>query len=149
MRFTKKVPYKLKSLVPMLGLAGATMFVGCNPQHEPDEPQVHHDVELYFNNCNIKSLELDTIRKYARNQYVDSIYMIPDDEYGIGGGFSAISRSEYLTQLRVFLEERINISPKVRGRGDLLFDKGLVNPADSLWFVQQGWTVNEWRRRQR
>lgn len=49
-----------------------------------------------------------------------------------------------LNQIRVYLEKRVNASRKVRGKGDLIFEQGVVLPADSLWFVEQGWTVNQY-----
>lgn len=44
MRLTKKVPYKLKTLIPALGLAGASMFSAC----ERDEPIPQHDTIYTF-----------------------------------------------------------------------------------------------------
>ena len=44
MRLTKKVPYKLKTLIPILGLAGASMFSAC----ERDEPIPQHDTIYTF-----------------------------------------------------------------------------------------------------
>ena len=44
MRLTKKVPYKLKTLIPVLGLAGASMFSAC----ERNEPIPQHDTIYTF-----------------------------------------------------------------------------------------------------
>lgn len=44
MRLTKKVPYKLKALIPALGLAGASIFSAC----ERDEPIPQHDTIYTF-----------------------------------------------------------------------------------------------------
>ena len=44
MRLTKKVPYKLKTLIPALGLAGASMFSAC----EHNEPIPQHDTIYTF-----------------------------------------------------------------------------------------------------
>lgn len=44
MRLTKKVPYKIKTLIPILGLAGASMFSAC----ERDEPIPQHDTIYTF-----------------------------------------------------------------------------------------------------
>lgn len=131
----------------LLALIGGTIaFTACSPTNEPQE-EPHYNVELFFNNEDIIHIELDTIREYAKNQLVDTIYMIPDDEKGVGGAFTGFGPTA-LHNVRMALEERVNISRKVRGKGDLVFTIGCVNPADSLWFVEQGWTVNEyWKTR--
>ena len=48
MRLTKKVPYKLKTLIPVLGLAGASMFSAC----EHNEPIPQHDTIYTFGRGN-------------------------------------------------------------------------------------------------
>ncbi|MGM9746872.1 MAG: hypothetical protein ACI30H_07940 [Paludibacteraceae bacterium] len=148
----------------LLALVGGTIaFTACdkenepviNPPHNGDKdtttvipPEPHYNVELFFNNENAKQIDLDTIKKYDANTRVDTIFMIPDDENGVGGAFSGLGTNA-LTQIRNFLQKRVDASPKVRGKGDLLFVVGEALPADSLWFVQQGWTVNQSRNNQR
>lgn len=44
MRLTQKVPYKIKTLIPILGLAGASMFSAC----ERNEPIPQHDTIYTF-----------------------------------------------------------------------------------------------------
>ena len=123
-------------------VGGTIAFTACSPTNEPQE-EPHYNVELFFNNQDVIHIELDTIQEYAKNQLVDTIYMIPDDEKGVGGAFTGFGPNA-LHNARMFLEERVNVSRKVRGKGDLVFTIGCVNPADSLWFVEQGWTVNEY-----
>ena len=131
----------------LLALVGGTIaFTACSPGNEPEpQPEPQHNVELFFNRMNTKQIDLDTIQKYVANQHVDTIFMIPDDEAGIGGGFSGYPSSS-LPQVRDYLEQRISVSRKVRGKGDLRFAVGKALPADSLWFVEQGWTVNQSRK---
>ena len=141
----------------------AAAFAACDKENEPVinpphnnehdtttviQPEPHYNVELFFNIDDAKQIDLDTIKKYDANTRVDTIFMIPDDGAGPGGGVSGYSTTN-ITKLRDFLQQRIDVSPKVRGKGDLWFGVGRALPADSLWFVQQGWTVNQSRNNQR
>ena len=142
----------------LLALAGATIFTACDKENEPVidpphngghdtttviQPEPHYNVELFFNIKNTDQIHLDTIKKHDANTRVDTIFMIPDDENGFGGGFSGYPSSA-IPNVRSLLEMRINTSSKVRGKGDLVFMRGAPLPEDSLWFVQQGWTVNQY-----
>lgn len=125
-------------------VGGAIAFTACSPTNEPtpnDKPieEPHYNVELFFNNQDVIHIELDTIREYAENQLVDSIYMIPKDENGIGAyeGYGPNA----LHNVRLFLEERVNVSRKVRGKGEFILSRECVFEADSLWFIEQGWTI--------
>lgn len=141
----------------------AAAFAACDKENEPVinpphndghdtttviQPEPHYNVELFFNNKNIDQIHLDTIKWYDANTRVDTIFMIPDDLAGPGGGLSGGSTTG-ITKWRNLLQQRIDVSPKVRGKGDLWFGVGRALPADSLWFVQQGWTVNQSRNNQR
>lgn len=44
MRLTQKIPYKIKALIPVLGLAGASIFSAC----ERNEPIPQHDTIYTF-----------------------------------------------------------------------------------------------------
>lgn len=152
---------KLKLFAALCCVAAA--FAACDKENEPVidpphndghdtttviQPEPHYNVELFFNVDDYISINLDTVKKYASNNYIDTIYMIPDDLAGPGGGFSG-GLTKGITKLRDFLQQRIDVSPKVRGKGDFEFYVGRALPADSLWFVQQGWTVNKYLENQR
>lgn len=52
----------------------------------------------------------------------------------------------YLTGLRTqILGPALEYWPKVREKGDFNFELGTAsaNKTDSLWFTQQGWTINK------
>ena len=147
---------KLKLFAALCCVAAA--FAACDKENEPVinpphndghdtttviQPEPHYNVELFFNNKNIDQIHLDTIKKHDANTRVDTIFMIPDDLAGPGGGLSGQSTNN-ITIWRNLLQQRIGTSPKVRGKGDLVFMRGAPLPADSLWFVQQGWTVNQY-----
>lgn len=65
MRLTKKVPYKLKTLIPALGLAGISLFSAC----ESNEPaQKQHDTVYSFGKGFINQEQIKNIA-----QSMDSI----------------------------------------------------------------------------
>jgi hypothetical protein len=122
----------LKRALPVLGLAGTTLFTSC----EKDEPI--HDVELTFGID--KTIEISEIEQYAKDPSVRTIYLVPIDDW---------QRSRYGNikfMRRNFLQPRLDISPKVWGRGDFNFIPGeaSVIPGDSLWYIQHGWTINKY-----
>ena len=136
----KKIPYTLKRIVPMAMLAGATMFgAGC----DNNEPIQKQNIELKFGEINADHITTDTILHYLSMKHIDTIYLVPassfmrfDKDYGY----------HYVKMWRDdLLEPRTNLSPRVRGKGDLQFRLGYPSqvPQDSLWFVSKGWTVNK------
>ncbi len=112
------------------------------------EPQKHH-VELEFwagTLGGIKgttNLHFDTINKYVNDRYVDSIYLV----LNMGSTFGSMAQST-ITSYRNYIQQRTDLSPRIRGRGDFYFRQGVVLPDDSLYFVSKGWTVNAFREKQ-
>ena len=150
MKLNKVLPYKLARVLPILGIAGASLFAGCSKEDEPP-----HDVEITFDqndpwdviqqNPDGTRQVSQLIKDYVAQPNVRTIYLVPE------GGWGNI-REHGITGLRKnTLEHAINYSPKVRGRGDFNFwpgDASLV-PEDSLWYVQNGWTINKKYQKQR
>ncbi|MBD5397511.1 hypothetical protein HDR62_05205 [bacterium] len=118
------------------------LAVGCKKEEEyvyPDsEP---YEKTLWFDastDNGADSISPKIIRYFANDPACMHIYLtlIPN------------SRNDYIstatiTTIRKNLQKRVEISPKVSGRGDWWFRRGKALPADSLWFVQNGWTVNQ------
>ena len=79
------------------------------------------------------------LKHFANDNACKHIYMHVTDD----NNHTNISPSD----VRNYLQERINVSSKISGRGDFWFNDG-IDKADSLWFVQNGWTVNKryWQR---
>ncbi len=106
------------------------------------EPQKHH-VELEFWNGTLDgvkgttNLHMDTINKYLNDKYVDSIYLVLYK----GSTFGGCSQSRITTYRNIF-QQRTDLSPRIRGRGDFVFSHGRALSDDSLYFVSKGWTVN-------
>ena len=81
MKFHKIIPYKLKRLIPMAMIAGATtMPVSCckcemNP--EPD-PEPTRDIEIVFDDDTAgKILTFETLQNCANDKTVKTIYLVP------------------------------------------------------------------------
>lgn len=142
MQKIKQIPYKIRRILPALGMAGATLFASCERDDPitPPEPIVPTtDIELTFSATNYqKNICTDTLRKYIARPDVRHIYMIPK-------GYWTHYEGKGLTNLRhQLLEILINMSPKVHGRGDFYCKTGVPStvPEDSLWYVENGWTIN-------
>lgn len=116
----------LKRALPVLGFAGATLFTSC----EKDEPM--RDVELTFSK--VKSIEMSEIERYAQDPSVRTIYLVPT------GDWQKVKFGNINFLRKNFLQPRLDVSPKVRGRGDFNFAPGeaSVIPGDSLWYIQHG-----------
>ena len=115
------------------------LAVGCKKEEEyvyPDrEP---YEKTLWFDTKEIDSVHPNIIRYFANDPACMHIYLtlIPNDRN------DNLSKKG-ITILRNNLQKRVEISPKVSGRGDWWCKEGKALPADSLWFVQNGWTVNQ------
>ncbi len=150
MKLNKVLPYKLARVLPILGIAGASLFAGCSKEDEPP-----HDVEITFTsedpwdviqqNPDGTRQVSQLIKDYVAQPNVRTIYLVPEGDWGhiSAAGIPAIRKKT--------LEYAINYSPKVRGRGDFTFRPGRASmfPEDSLWYVQNGWTINKRFQNQR
>ncbi len=108
-------------------------------EETPTTPVQKHNVELEFYENYLNNIHMDKIQKYARDNTVDTIFMVLNK----GATFSSLEQ-QYITTWRNYLEQRTQIDEKrVRGRGEFNFEYGAALPADSLWFVSKGWTINK------
>lgn len=134
MQLKKIVPYKIKRLIPMLGLAGATLMTpGCEK-----EPIPTRDEFLVFDQLNV--LTVEQIQQAAAPSDVKTVYLVPR---GSWNNFYKKSISGTAATLQTW----IDASPKARGQGDFDFQFGEASkvPEDSLRIVQNGWTINAYR----
>ena len=135
----------MKKTIYLLVLAVAAIFSlpSCDkePQEEPyREP---YEKELFFKELYYDSIKPSVLKYFAKDKACTHIYMhVMDDNKFTNYPPLAV---------RNFLQERINISSKISGRGDFRFKVGSIAKEDSIWFVQNGWTVNKryWDRYQR
>lgn len=121
MKFNAK--YQLGKGLAFLGLATLT-FAGCDKDPvEPNnpQPQQKHNVELVYRYID-EDLPLDTIRKYASSQNVDSVLMIPKFTYQHSTAGTAALRN-----IANKLRTRHNENPrKVFGKGELQLSSASV-----------------------
>ena len=138
MKFHKVIPYKLKRLIPMAMIAGMPLLTSTSCEKDPIPTR---DVEYTFdtNTADEKFLNLQPFRDLANDKTIRYIYLVPT---GTWGGLM----DKNITIFRQnALQPAIEISPKIKGKGDFNFHLGEASkvPADSLWYVQQGWTINK------
>lgn len=141
MKIANKIPYRIKRILPILGMAGATLFTSCERDDPvtPPEPIVPTtDIELTFVHDDLQNIHLDTLVKYAIRPDVRNIYMVPT------GHWNHFADKSITNIRRIQLAHRLNVSPKIRGRGNFDFSLGAASrvPDDSLWYVENGWTIN-------
>ena len=134
MKLKQTLPYKLKRVVPILGLAGASLFTACE---KPVEPDPRHD----------------TVYTWS---IIDKSQIIPPERV-CASADSAMVRNvilqydttiEYCTDatVRYYMEDEVlsHVTPenqhKVRGRGLISFMR-ITNPEDSLWLANFGFQI--------
>ena len=154
MKIKKTVPYNIRKILPMIGIAGASLMMGGCQKEQPTR-----DIELTFASNKYSNIilihpdetplrlsrEVSDIIKYLDAQPdIRTIYLVPNYDWrGV--------QSQGVTAIRNnVLSYAIDYSPKVRGRGDFNFKLGEASkvPEDSLWYVKHGWTINEAYNRQ-
>ncbi len=154
--------------VAMLFAALSLGFVSCdNKGNEPEDPvteqgslteeeilnlPIHMNKELYFTEkkSESKQIEVDTVKKYLAilnedGSFVfDTVFLVPvgtffAPDYYDHPGYFKMARD-------ALLQELIDLSPRVRGKGDFITNLGYPSQygEDSLWMVENGWTVNKY-----
>lgn len=154
----------LKTLIPALGLAGASMFCACggnepvvddqNPitptdSVTPTDTIQYRDIELFYSAYDDSYKQFLT---YKNNVYYISpelmhydsmpdvryIYMVVGDESF--GNYIDIQIKYIVQQV---LKPVMGFSDKMRGKGTFYFHPEGIHPIpeDSLWITKQGWTI--------
>lgn len=127
----------------------AAAFAACDKTDEPkpdtpaDEPRdtvIKHSVDLkWFWNYE-EEITPENIQKNLDDPTVDTVYLALVN----GGDFRHAYENNIKFMRENFLGPRIEMGKgRVRGKGNFVFYPGRVAPADSLWLVQQGWTINQ------
>ena len=154
MKIKKIMPYNIRKILPMIGIAGASLMMGGCQKEQPTR-----DVELRFSTSDYSNIilkhpdetsyslsrEVSDIIKYLDAQpNIRTIYLVPKDNW------STLKATNISSLRDKVLSYAIDYSPKVRGRGDFNFKLGEASkvPEDSLWYVKHGWTINEYYNRQ-
>ena len=137
MRLTKKVPYKIKTLIPVLGLAGASILSGCKDKNEPQIVQPH-DVVYEFGLNNFSAfqpyyyfvLTLDSAE-------VTNVILQSDEKSWEYFGVSKI-KADIESEILSFVKPE-NMK-KIKGRGTL-YDVTINNQEDSAYLVNLGFKL--------
>ncbi len=140
MRFTDKVKYNIKRGLPILAIAGAGLMSSCDKDDEPEMPI--HDVEIPFDRYTADEvLAFPILQKYVNDPSVRTIYLTAE----VKGEWQNYTSANIHDSRKRFYQPRIELSPKIRGKGDFILPVGIASqvPDDSLWYVQQGWTINK------
>jgi len=139
------IPYKLRTGIPALMLAGATLFGGC--QKEDVEK---HDVELPWSCYYYEQIAPANVQRLLDDPTVGNIYLCL---YQINPYMEYLEWKKW-TAFRIhnelygrILAPLVGKDPdRVLGRGNFEFATGVCPRADSLWLTQHGWTVNQKQR---
>ena len=143
MKFNQTVKYNLKRVLPILGIAGATLLPACREHRNEPEPQ-KHSVDLKWFQGYYEEITPENIQKNLDDPTVDTIYLALVN----GGDFTNLYKENVEFMRENSLGPRIEMGKgRVRGKGNFVFYPGVALPADSLWLVQQGWTVNQQNQR--
>ena len=128
----------------MLAIAGATILPSscrkATRDPEPKDPEPTIDIEIEFNDANRNEvLDITRLQNYANDKTIRTIYLIPTLHW------DAYNAKNITIMRNKYFQPRLDISPKIRGRGDFDFQIGEASkvPDDSLWFVKNGWTINK------
>ena len=137
MKILQKLPYKLKTALPILAFVGASIVpAACKDDDDHyDKTDSKHDVELLWTAHWGSEITEANIKINLYDPKVNNIYLRYFPAYTVRAAQSHYLRKE--------MEWRIALDPKrVYGRGNLVFSLGHCAKEDSLWFVEHGWTVN-------
>lgn len=143
MNFNQTVKYNLKRVLPILGIAGATLLPACKKDKEKEPEIQKHDVEIEFAQYHYELLAPDTIAERLSHPDVRNVYMVPSND-----DFTNVSSKYAGIVIDAVLQPAVNVAPdRVFGRGNLRFTPGVILEKDSLWLVQHGWTINKQNQR--
>lgn len=126
----------------------AMLFAACDKTDEPKDPSTEpepqkHSVDLKWFQDYYEEITPENIQKNLDDPTVDTVYLALVN----GGDFTNLYKENVEFMRENSLGPRIEMGKgRVRGKGNFVFYPGRVAPADSLWLVQQGWTVNQPQR---
>ena len=133
-----KAKHLLKYAIPALALAGLTL-TACDKEKDKTTYRAPYEKELRFNDSDEESISISNVQKFANDTACKHIYLTVTDD----NNYTILSE-EGISYERNLLSERIALAPeKISGRGDFFFEKGVAATADSLWFVEHGWTIRQ------
>lgn len=151
----KILPYKISHAIPIIALAIGSIVSSCQkeetrspiqpePEPEPTERQaIKYNVVLNF------TIERSGGFHYDEEMDINTCYEILKDTnvrvlyLNILSNNNFRDDNRWLKNVVQALKTRAGISNKIRGMGDFHINPGLISQQDSLWLVNNGWTVNK------
>ncbi|MCM1532032.1 MAG: hypothetical protein NC048_00870 [Bacteroides sp.] len=122
----------------LLGLLAMGLFAACEKEKDKTKEPVVEEYEktLYFDPVKTDSVMAPVVQRFVNDPNCTKIYLTTTR----GAPFESLP-ADAMSYLRSdILEPCINLSPKVTGRGEMYREPGQTNPADSIWYIQNGWT---------
>ena len=137
--FALVIPNHMKRFVALIAVVpiAFVLLLSCKRENQDPEPTREVDIEFNHNDLN-EQLEKQKIQELVSDKTIRVIYLTTTQHW-------TAWTAKNIEALRPFLQKRIEMSSKVRGRGDFDFKLGEASkvPSDSLWFTQNGWTINK------
>ena len=130
------IPYRVKAiLLPVLGVG--LMATACGRDEEPINK---HSVDVTFDKYSKTDAVVAEVKSKVNQPDVDIVYLVPTGDWGniLSTAISGLRNGA--------LKQCLDIAPgRVCGRGDFNFYPGEASlvPQDSLWYIQNGWTINK------
>lgn len=138
--FRRTFPYKLKlGMLPIL--AAGALNTSCEFDVinwlEPSSYRARFSwcADYWYQDdaCLGGSVSKNVLANKASDSDIKNIYIYPPYEIAWN--------PHMLSHARQSLSERLALSPKIRGVDTIRVAHNMINPSDSLWFVENGWTV--------
>ena len=108
---------------------------------DPTIPEIQkHDAILVLRDRVNMSVIYHNLDSLLADPTVDQIYAEPQK-----GLYTTAFHPENVAHCRYITQKILERSPRIHGRGNFIFRPGLASavPEDSLWFVANGWTINQ------
>ena len=120
-----------------VSLFAALLAAGCSKEEPTKDVEIEYHLAIKIGELQETVTKIMDSKEYPS---IRTIYIVPKE--GIWN--NALSNNILIMRNKV-LQPTIELSPKVRGKGDFNFRPGEASkvPEDSLWFVQHGWTINK------
>ena len=124
----------------LLALVTVGLLTACH-EDDPYAGYIDPVKVLSFGNDDVgyDAIDYDNVMKYAHDPRIEQIIYFLDSTNNNNNYTGYSSRN--ISDLRNYLWERLDYTPKATGAGTFRFAKGQASVEDSLWFVEHGWSI--------
>ncbi|MBQ9312199.1 MAG: hypothetical protein IJ213_06315 [Bacteroidales bacterium] len=132
---------RFRKIPIILTLAGLTLFIACNNDDDEPEKVQKHNVEIILNGADSwggvsEALKPSIMKEYNDDASVDTVIIYAQGDWSWLRGPNQDGIIKTLKAVR-------SRYSKTWGRGDFNFYPGDLSEEDSLFFINNGWTVNK------